>query len=70
MNYSEQSAWSQVCVSSGYLGDSVAVLQVGGFRETLRLVNQMFPTFKKIIYLFFLETGLLCVSLAALELTA
>lgn len=53
MNHSEQSAWPQVCVSSGYLGDSVAVLQVGGFRETLRLVNQMFPALKNLfIYLF------------------
>lgn len=51
MNYSEQSAWSQVCVSSGYLGDSVAVLQVGGFRETLHLVNRMFPAFKKNYFL-------------------
>lgn len=53
MNCSEQNAWSQVCVSSGYLGDSVAVLQAGGFRETLRLVNQMFPALKHLfIYLF------------------
>lgn len=43
INHSKQSTWSQVCATACYLGDSVAVLQVGGFRETLRLVNTIFP---------------------------
>lgn len=39
-------------MSSGYLGDSVAVLQVGGFREALRLVKSNVSRLKTLIYLF------------------